>query len=101
MRADDTRHPHDTGRHCINPDCRAHFEPSAPGQKFCDECSARLCKVCHNEVPFTTDDSACLTCVESREICGKCCEPKPRGEICEQCYPNAAAQNAIRRSFQQ
>ncbi len=96
MRAD-MPHSDNVGRHCVNPDCRAHFEPSALGQKFCDDCSSRLCVYCHNGVPFVSTDVVCLTCIETREVCGRCAEPKPRGEICEQCYPNAAAQNAITR----
>jgi len=97
MRADDTRHPDDLGRICANLDCAAHFEPSASGQKFCDDCSARICILCNDEVPFVSTDRVCLSCIESREVCGRCAEPKPRGELCEQCYPNAAAQNALRR----
>ncbi len=82
---------------CANSDCGDEFEQSAEGQQFCDPCMARLCKLCDREVPNGESDRVCLTCVESREVCGRCAEPKPRGEICEQCYPNAAAQNAITR----
>ncbi len=81
---------------CAN--CEVDFPVSDPSERFCGECSEKLCIICKAEV-VEPPAKVCEDCVESKAVCDRCGEPLKPGMICGDCYGGTERDPYVGESF--